>query len=277
MEYAKQGDRSFMELRLDMAKGNALEVDGAMLAYGRRSLEVRKHLRNEKSFHLHELETNLERAMEYAKEGDKCFMELRLDMAKKSAVEAGKIHNYKKRSLEIRKHLRSEIDFHLCELERNLERAVEYAKEGNRSFMELRLNMAKGNAIATNAIDTYASRSLEIRKSLKNEKEFHLREIDSNLERAMQYAKKGDVCFMKLRLDAAHELAKSAGYRDIGKKHAEIQSIFCEKNKNLDAHQNPEISSKETDIIVEKELNVEQVISKRIEEAASKGEVITIS
>mmetsp|Transcript_16092 Transcript_16092/g.24320 ORF Transcript_16092/g.24320 Transcript_16092/m.24320 type:complete len:317 (-) Transcript_16092:19-969(-) len=270
MEYATEGDRIFMNLRLEMAKENAIEAN-AMQLYESQATEVRKSLsKNEKPFHLRELERNLERAMEYAKEGDKCFMDLRLDAAKKNAIEVGAIHTYEKRLLEIHEHYKNnEVDFHLRSLVENLERAMEYAKEGNRCLMDLRLNTAKNSAIAAGAIDAYEKQSLQVRESFKNEKEFHQREVESNLERAMQYAKDGDKTFMKLRLHAAQEHAKSVGYQEIGTRQAEIQSV-C----------NTKIASKETeeaDILIEKELDVGEVIAKRIDEATSKGEVIDIT
>lgn len=269
MEYANEGDRIFMNLRLDMAKENAVEAN-VMQLYERQATKVRKSLsKNERPFHLRELEHNLERAMEYAKEGDKCFMDLRLDAAKKNAIEVGAIHTYEKRLLEILEQYKNEVDFHLRGLVENLERAMEYAKEGNRSLMELRLSTAKNCAIAAGAIDAYEKQSLQVRESFKNEKEFHQREVESNLERAMQYARDGDKTFMKLRLNAAQEHAKSAGYQEIGTRQAEILSV-C----------NTKIVSKETeeaDILIEKELDVGEVIAKRIDEATSKGEVIDIT
>jgi hypothetical protein len=112
-------------------------------------------------------------------------------------------------------------------MEQKLNGACNYAKEGNRSLMDYKLGEARKDAGKAGALDAaYYKRESQVRNSLKNERNFHLAQMEQQLNGACNYAKEGDRFMMDFKLGSARKHAEAVGALNVVY-HARVSKIRC--------------------------------------------------
>ena len=295
LKCAKQGNKKIMKHHFRVAKGFATNAN-TLPEYTRRTTEIRKQLGDEKAFHLRSMGKELKRALKSARKGDKRVMNHQLSVANEHATNASTsaLINYGMKANNIRHQLRKggqQESYHLSAMEKVLARALKSAKGGNLKLTESRLGRAKEHATnaTSSAMPEFERQAQNIRRELRDEKDFHLRTMEKLLVGALKSAVDGNKKIMESRLERAKVHADSAAYRGIETRTTSIRLIFygtkpdaataCSRIQNTASRQETPCKegNNDDDLVIEEELDVNQVIANRVEVAESKGEVITIS
>ncbi len=301
LKCAKEGNRSMMEIYLRQAKEHAAGAGASVMSdFYRRANDIRGQLKDEKQFHKQEMENALKDALKYAKEGNRSLMEFQLRQAKDHAVGAGTsvMSDFHRRESNIKEQLPDEKQFYKQEMENALKDALKYAKEGGRSLMEFCLRQAKDHAVGagTSDMSDFHRRESNIREQLQDEEQFYKQEMENALKDALKYAKEGNRSLMEFCLRQAKEHASSSKYNALEQRVFAIKSIFfgakpehtcTSRRKNFSTMSTPDPQKKDKskcidalnsdELEIQKELTVEQIVSKRVREAESKGEIIHLS
>jgi len=273
----------------------------------RRKEDIRQHLSSKGSedFHLREIEKAYKSAMDRAVEGDRCMMEFYLEKAKlhssnvvvlgdKDGILLQKIYETQEKEIRYRLLLQNKEEmFQSQQMEKSYKMALKYAKEGDRQLMDLYLEKAGKHcvsmieisdnddvAVKLQKLKRHEEKESEIRQKLLQGNEiisFHLRVMKNAYQSAKDKANEGDKSMMEYYLEKAQKHSILANQSDFD----EVQSIFNNNNGSKQQQQQQRLQKEEEEenqnnekITINKELNVDQLLENRLQEAETKGEVI---
>ncbi len=271
------------------------------------------HRRNKIDGSLKKMERSLQYASKYAKEGNAILTQSWLNEARKYAVMIGSLSLFNAQASyinwqlhDIQRKRKYDYNYNQKEMMVGLSRALVYAKEGSKAYMEVCLQEARHDALNCDSIQAYHTQAAYIQSQLRNEKEYNLKKIEGCLSSASQHAKEGDKVLMDFYLEVGREYAVacntlSAYYmraRNVKNQvHHEnengyygtetvaennVQRSSCthtRRSLQILTNNKPRVIDAlgDDDVAIEKVFDIDQVIAKRVQEAESEGEVIFIS
>jgi hypothetical protein len=248
-EYAAEGNRRFMEVRINRATRHAANAGVLNDAFRARVAAIRGRLSGERAFHLRKLDSDLDYASKYAREGNRRFMEVRIAGATTHAASAGVLNAvFNLRVAAIRGHLQDERSFHLREMECDLGYAGKYAKEGDRLFMEVRIEGAAVHAGWAGVLnDAFHARVAAIRGQLTGENLASLVKTDCKPKKKSP---------SKARRVVSTSTSVTA------------EPLASRAAENGDSTE---------EVIVEQHKDIHQIVKERVEKATANGDVVDLS